>query len=278
MLTINAYLRSRDVACNIPTARSQKTHSLFFLFFFSLSQLLCAQQIELKQPVSLNLHQKPLSEAFTLITQQTGIRFSYNSQQINVNRKISVRVENRQLEKVLPLILPASVSFKLVGKYIILLVSESTQKQQFSHTDTPANIRKQSENFSFIENNTEDIRLIDSAEVFFCLKNSFLSSGIILDSCHRVITPINEEEMNKKLALLALSATIAGSQLSAQNSQTANPENQKKEETKTAVETEIKEKRSAQVEFKFTRSTINPLLRIMNTVVRLILSEEEPEK
>ncbi len=252
MLTINAHLRSRDVACNVSTtAHPPKMRSLFFLIFLSLSQLLCAQQTELKQTISLNLHQKSLSDAFTLITQQTGIRFSYNSQQINVNRKISVHVENRELDKALPLILPASVSFKQVGKYIILSVPEPKKKQHLS-ANIPANVQNQPGDSSFIRNTTDDIRLIDSTEVFFYLKNSSLSNGINFDSCHRVITSINEKEMNKKLALLALSATIAGSQVAAQNGQTGN---QKKEETKTTVETDIKEKRAAQVTFVYPIGT-----------------------
>ncbi|MDR1730208.1 MAG: hypothetical protein LBR52_06060 [Prevotellaceae bacterium] len=240
--------------------------NIVFPFLFLLLQSLCAQHSGLRQSVSLDLHQKPLSDAFTLITQQTGIRFSYNSQQINENRKISIRVENRELSKVLPLILPASVSFKLVGKYIILSVREPKKKTAPLHTDIPENVQDQPGNSSFIKNNPDSIRLIDSTEVFLCLKNSFLNSGIILDSCHRVITLINEEEMNKKLALLALSATIAGSQISAQTktSKTESPmnqvnmeslANQKKEETRTVVETDIKGKRAAQVSFIYPVGT-----------------------
>ena len=56
--------------------------------------------------------------------------------------------------------------------------------------------------------------------------------------------------MNKKLALLALSVSIAGSQALAQTEQTTNPETQKK-----VVETNIKEKRAVQVTFVYPLGT-----------------------
>jgi len=250
--------------CNSHTSETRHATSLqggvrlillIFLFSFLLFQSVNAQQSELKQPVSLNLHQKPLSDAFALITQQTGIRFSYNSQQINVNRKISVRVENRELSKVLPLILPASVSYRQVGKYIILSVPEPHKKNDLPHPNTSGNVQKNPEVPVFLKENIEYIQLIDSAEVFFYLKNSFLSSGITFDNCHRVITPINKEEMNKKLALLVLSATIAGSEMTAQTEQSENPQIRKKEETKMVVETNMKEKRASQVTFVYPLGT-----------------------
>ena len=215
-----------------------------------LFQPVHAQHSGLKQLVSLNLHQEPISNAFALITQQTGIRFSYNSQQVNVNKKISIRVENKELDKVLSLILPASVSYKQVGKYIILSVHEPEKRTIYPGTGAAKNLQDNPQESSFFEKNIDDIYLIDSTDVFFYSKNIFLSSGITLDSCHRVITPINVDEMNKRLALLVLSTSIAGSQVSAQTGQTTNPEPQKK-----VVETNIREKRAFQVTFVYPLGT-----------------------
>ncbi len=246
-----------DITIKMKTYKKIKNTVSIFLFFFVLLQPACPQSSELKQPVSINLLQKPLSDVFALITQQTGVRFSYNSQQINVNRKISVHVKNRELGKVLPLILPASVSYKQVGKYIILSVSGTAKKAAYSNKSALANIQNHPENSLLAENNPNSIHLIDKTEEIFSLKNSFFSSGLTLDSCHRVISPINEEEMKKKLALLALSATIAGNQLSAQTETATQetPETPKTEEVKTLTGTTINEKRSSQVTFVYPLGT-----------------------
>jgi hypothetical protein len=208
--------------------RKMKNVVAAFLFSFMLLQPVAAQNSELRKPVSLSLHQEPMSKAFASITQQTGIRFSYNSQLIDVNKKISVDVKNQPLYKVLPLILPTAVHYKQVGKHIILSISEPEKKT------VPNSI--------YPENN---------ADTFFIQKKYLPSSGITIDSCHRSITQINNtDEMNKKLALLALSASIAGGQMTAQTGQT-----QKKEESKKVVETVIKEKRASQVTFVFPLGT-----------------------
>jgi len=210
--------------------RKTKSVIVAFLFPFMLLQPVAAQNSELKQPVSLSLRQEPMHKAFASITQQTGIRFSYNSQRIDVNKKISVHVENQPLNKVLPLILPASVHYKQVGKHIILSIPEPDKK-------TAPNTVSQ----KIPENN---------ADTFFIQKKSLLSSGITIDSCHRSITQINNDEMNKKLALLALSASIAGSQMTAQTGQAANSETQSKK-----VETVINEKKAFQLTFVYPLGT-----------------------
>ena len=217
------------------------------LFPFMLLPPIAAQHSELEQRISLDLRQEPVSKALTSITQQTGIRFSYNSQLIDVNKKISIRAENQQLDKVLPFILPLSVSYKQVGKYIILSVPEPEKKTGCNNNSS--NTRNQPEKPA-AKKNTEPVYLKISQDTFFIQKNHFLSSGIIIDSCHRNITPINVDEMNKKLALLVLSASVAGNQMIAQTGQTANPETQSKK-----VETVINEKRAFQLTFVYPLGT-----------------------
>ena len=241
------------VTCHVlHITEKMKNTDIIFLFFFMLFQPITAQHSELEQRVSLDLREEPISKALTSITQQTGIRFSYNSQLIDVNKKISIHAENQQLDKVLPFILPVSVSYKQVGKYIIISGPEPEKKTGYN-INSP-NTQNQPEK-SFIKKNIDPIYLKNSSDTFFIQKNYSLSSGIIIDSCHRSITPINVDEMNKKLALLALSVSIAGSQAPAQTEQTTHSEAQKKEESKEVVETVIKERRASQVTFVYPLGT-----------------------
>ena len=152
-----------------------------------------AQQTELKQPVSLDMRQEPLSKAFSSITAQTGFRFAYNTQLLDAEKKISIQIKNQPLDNVLAQLLPTEVHYKVIGKYIILAAAKPENKIPL----------KPSEPY------TSDI------DTIFIQNNYFLDRGMLFDNCHNNIT-INIEEMNRKLVLFAIGLSAATANMSAQ--------------------------------------------------------------
>lgn len=77
-----------------------------------------------EEKIKLNIQDKPRVEALNSITEQTGLRFSYNPQNVNTNEIITVHTEETTLDKALNTLLPESITYRQKGKYIILLPKE----------------------------------------------------------------------------------------------------------------------------------------------------------
>ena len=78
--------------------------SCFLLLAFSILQA-SAQQAALNRPVTVTVQDGTFSEAAGQIERQTGLMFLYKSDDIDRNRKISLNVRNRPLSEALDLLL-----------------------------------------------------------------------------------------------------------------------------------------------------------------------------
>ena len=106
------------------------------LFFISCAMCVQAETVSSQSiRVTLNKDNVRLENILNEIEQQTNLLFIYNKS-VNVNRKVSVQVENSSLEEVLKNLLGDDVSFKIQGSYIVLSPAGTPAPQQAKHTVT----------------------------------------------------------------------------------------------------------------------------------------------
>ena len=155
------------------------------------------------------MQKESLENVLAVITKQTGVRFSYNSQLINPKTKITVHAQNKTIEDVLFIILPANVSYKKMGEHVVFLKKGEKRKEK-------------GENEKMREENIE--------------KNMFLDNGITANNClDNVISPkeyINlledtvnftkNENMKAQVAGLMLAIATASAPIAAQDTQEVN--------------------------------------------------------
>lgn len=196
---------------------------IFFVFVLFVSK---AENIGEKESLNINVRNIPLSEVFNSITEQTGIRFSYNPQLIDTKKNVSVEIRDKSLEETLSELLPSSVSVKRKGKYLIL---SSPKEEQSSistiFSNTPAEVN--------IEKNEEDTPLIFNESSNNFKKISIPDTGIVLTGCHNNVNLKNEEEMKLHLAALAVLTATMTTQVSAQENEQVQAENHGQEYTET---------------------------------------------
>jgi len=92
--------------------------SLFSILLFT-GHLAYPQSNPLEKRATLQVQKEPLENILDAITQQTGVRFSYNSQLMNPKTKVTINAQNKTIKEILPAILPSSVSYKKVGDHIV---------------------------------------------------------------------------------------------------------------------------------------------------------------
>lgn len=157
--------------------------------------MLFAQQLFAQQQlITLNARNEALHSIFASITAQTDLRFSYNSQLIDDNQKRSITVEKQTLHAVLPMILPQAVTYKFVGKHVILsptaaVVQQSEPIEQRSQ-ELPAAI-EETENIAaalpeFIPEETSAIEthlLVTSNDSLSFEKELLADNGTLLPVC-----------------------------------------------------------------------------------------------
>ena len=98
-------------------------HLLFVLLFCSLSNAGYAQTL-MQKKVSIELKNKPLSEALTAISRQGGFYFSYNSNIISKDSLITISAKNKTVKQILDQLLGEHCQYREADKYIIIQPAE----------------------------------------------------------------------------------------------------------------------------------------------------------
>ncbi|MDR1761880.1 MAG: STN domain-containing protein [Bacteroidales bacterium] len=219
-----------------------------------LFSFIAAQSFAQEKLITLTMQQVPLYKVFTSITEQTGMHFSYNSHLFNDNQKTTIKVNQQPLNKVLPLLLPATVSYKLVGKHIIITayIPPAPQKQA-QDTATPQTIAVVDSLNSLLKNthSNDSISLKHNVDTNFIQEISISDNGTMQDTCLSNVKTLKIKEMNKKIALFVAGLFTTGYQAVAQVSE--NLTNPKKDTISTT--TGIKEQRPFQASFVYPLST-----------------------
>ncbi len=104
------------------------TFSLLFLCVVQLSASVYSQNAKL----SLDMKNRTVKEVLQSIEEQSEFRFFYNEQFVDLNRKVSVSIENENVESILGKIFGgANISFKVMENNLIIITpAERIQTQQ----------------------------------------------------------------------------------------------------------------------------------------------------
>jgi hypothetical protein len=143
-------------------------YQIFFIIFFFFSGIMAfAQNDPLEKKATLSVQKESLENVLASITKQTGVRFSYNSQLVDPKTSVTVQAQNKTVREILSTILPATISYKKVGIYIVFsLVKEGNQisdNRQAESRKQKAEIEKK----SFSDNET----IADSCLISISTKN-----------------------------------------------------------------------------------------------------------
>lgn len=218
------------------------------LLLFSISIRQQAQSDILTQKVTVCVQDASLTDVFAVITAQTGMRFSYNPDIVDDKSSKSYNIQNKSLDEALGMILPTTIGFKQMGRYVVLAPKKGepvgsaklpvvVQMPSEIGEKSPVIPEKQRENI-LINNEREDISE----------KKPSSDSGLFRNDCLDSIILKTEEEMKKYLATLALSAaTITTSNVFAQDNQATQPV----AHTQEASESPASKEKAAQVTFVY---------------------------
>lgn len=90
-------------------------------FFYLVPVVVSAQQKSLESPVSLTVVNEPADVALDLLSRNSGLTFTYNPDQLENVRPVTVRMINRPLREILAAILPSDLfGYKITGNQIVL--------------------------------------------------------------------------------------------------------------------------------------------------------------
>lgn len=177
--------------------------ALLFVLLLISSNTFGRSNSTLQQPISINVTQKTLDDVFTLISQQSGVLFSYNPLEINSLRVVSLQANAEPLSSVLDKLLGSSITYKQHGSHIILLPSKVEVVEAVE-----------------VKNNQPNPK----AQPFISEKIDPTTSGSSELICHSSITTKNDEEMKKQLAalMLTIATSTTVSEVAAQQPETTN--------------------------------------------------------
>ena len=174
--------------------RAQRGISLFFVFFF-IANITFAQTDPLtKKVTSLVAYKEPIENVLTSITQQTSVRFSYNSQIIDPKTKVSVNAQNKTVKEILTIILPPYISYKKVGEHIVFVEKGEKEKGEKENTLNPY---------------FQKAPLVGEKEKGKKEKITFSNNGNLQESCLDSVSLTKNDEMKALFTELLIATAMA---------------------------------------------------------------------
>jgi len=116
----------------MPTRVSYKVIFVFICsFLFTQVKIVVAQHgPHLDKKVSFTFTDVPLSAVFRTIGSKTGLKFSYNPEQIKSGRRITMSFTNKPLGEVLKqLVSDPTISIREIGNQIVIFRGDPSQLQ-----------------------------------------------------------------------------------------------------------------------------------------------------
>lgn len=117
---------------------------LLLVFFIQVNAKTYSQQ----KKISLKYDNVELAKVMKAIERQTDLYFFFNDRVLNTGRKVSVKVENSTLERVLEELFYDSYSWEVVNRMIVLkpceksVVQEQQEKKVFKVTGVVVDVKK----------------------------------------------------------------------------------------------------------------------------------------
>jgi hypothetical protein len=133
-----------------------------------------AQSDPLEKKATLSVQKESLESVLNSITKQTGARFSYNSRLIDPKTSVTIQAQNKTVKEILTIILPATVSYKKVGVYIVLSLTKDNPIPDIRQTKIVQSDNRKSE----------------------IKKNTVLNNEKIIDSSYNSISTENSDSIN----------------------------------------------------------------------------------
>jgi hypothetical protein len=108
---------------------NQLSNVLLFHFFLLLPIIVLGQKSLLQQPVTLSVSDKSIAYVLDKLSDNSGVRFTYNPDDISADRRISLQVKNRPLAEVLTEVFgDNSLAFSEKGEQVIIYRDRSVKK------------------------------------------------------------------------------------------------------------------------------------------------------
>ncbi|MFT7248796.1 MAG: hypothetical protein ACI97P_001575 [Arcticibacterium sp.] len=107
----------------------KKLITLFLLL--TTAFLAQSQSVILTQKIAVHFNNTPVELALKEIEKTAGVQFSYSSNFIDVNKKVSLKSSSSSIQSILNIILGEKVEAKARGKYIILQKKRIVEKKEF---------------------------------------------------------------------------------------------------------------------------------------------------
>lgn len=104
---------------------------LAFIFLLQFSQLFAQNTPPLERIISIKITNERLDNALKAIGNSGSFSFSYNPDDIDINKKVSVSLQNQPVREALTIIFGNTVTFKSRGNYVILKKNDEEQKKDF---------------------------------------------------------------------------------------------------------------------------------------------------
>ncbi|MCW0481864.1 TonB-dependent receptor [Gaoshiqia sediminis] len=100
---------------------------LLMILVFSGLMTFASQSYSQMTKVSVDLKQATIMDVFSAIEDQTDYQIAYNSNILDVSKKIDLRVENKSISEVLDLVLKNSAAqYEFVGRYVVISDSKGS--------------------------------------------------------------------------------------------------------------------------------------------------------
>ena len=110
-----------------PNARNWRLYEIFtiikcfilFTLFMSLLSFTYAPNAQ-NSKISLNVKDKSIKEVISIIEQKTDFYFTYNPQEINVEKKVNLNVKDESVSRLLNFLFNNTAGYTIEGKHIVL--------------------------------------------------------------------------------------------------------------------------------------------------------------
>jgi len=120
------------------------------MLFFEAGSVI-AQPLLLQKKVSVSATEQTISTILYNLGKETGIRFSYDPDLLNIHRKISLEITNKPLETVLRKIFDsADIQFKTVGNQVVIFNPNPT-RSPVDGPESPVQIKPPLDNAAKVE-------------------------------------------------------------------------------------------------------------------------------
>ena len=116
---------------------------VLIIFFFTTGPSILMAQVSLDTKISVNLQNVTLKNALKILSETANVDFAYNTKALPLQEIISLQGNNQPFREVLEkLILPLGISYRVIGKSILLEMT-SRQDGEKSSLDNKRSIQEQ---------------------------------------------------------------------------------------------------------------------------------------